>query len=39
MALGPAIALCVGISLIYGGMLAAVLIGLRYAERHEDDQH
>ena len=36
MGLGPAIALCAGVGIIYGGMLAALFFGLRYAERDEE---
>jgi hypothetical protein len=32
--MGPAIAICVGIGIIYGGMIAAVIVGLAMA-RHE----
>ncbi len=35
MGAGPAIAIAVGIGLIYGGMLAAVIVGLYYANREE----
>ncbi len=35
MALGPAIALCAGIAMIYGGMLAAIFFGLLAAREEE----
>lgn len=38
MGAGPAIAIAVGLSIIYGGMVLAIIVGLRFAARDEE-QH
>jgi len=36
MGAGPAIAIAIGLGIIYGGMVVAVAIGLMYAAREEE---
>ena len=38
MSAGGIAAITIGLSIIYGGMVLAIIVGLRFADREEKDQ-